>query len=71
MFANHKFEELSKNPKTCDPIVVTIKNAAHYSQSSQENPIQQHIPINFLWGSTPSPQALQMPADVLKYIWAT
>ena len=39
-FANRKYEELSypKNPKMCDPILVTLlKMRAHYSQSSREN----------------------------------
>ena len=26
-----------KNPKMCDPILVTIENATHYSQSRREN----------------------------------
>ena len=39
-FSNHKYEELCypKNPKMCDPILVTLlKMRAHYSQSSREN----------------------------------
>ena len=40
MFADRKYEELSytKNPKMCDPILVTLlKMRPHYSQSSREN----------------------------------
>ena len=40
MFANRKYEQFSypKNPKTCDPILVTLlKMQRHYSQSSREN----------------------------------
>ena len=39
MFANRKYEQLSypKNPKICGPILVTLENATHYSQSSREN----------------------------------
>ena len=40
MFANRKYEDLSypKNPKMCDPILVTLlKMQPHYSQSSREN----------------------------------
>ena len=39
-FANRKYEQLSypKNPKMCDPILVTLlKMQPHYSQSSREN----------------------------------
>ena len=39
-FANRKYEQLSypKNPKMCDPILVTLlKMQRHYSQSSREN----------------------------------
>ena len=39
-FANRKCEELPhpKNPKMCDPILVTLlKMPPHYSQSSREN----------------------------------
>ena len=40
-FANRKWDELSyppKNPKMCDPILVTLwKMRPHYSQSSREN----------------------------------
>ena len=39
-FANRKYEELSypKNPKMCDPILVTLlKMRPHYSQSRREN----------------------------------
>ena len=39
-FANRKYEELSypKNPKMCDPTVVTLlKMQPHYSQSSHKN----------------------------------
>ena len=39
-FANRKYEELSnpKNPKMCDPILVTLLNTRpHNSQSSREN----------------------------------
>ena len=39
-FVNRKYEELSypKNPKMCDPILVTLwKIQPHYSQSSREN----------------------------------
>ena len=39
-FANRKYEQLSypKNPKMCDPILVTLlKMRPHYSQSSREN----------------------------------
>ena len=39
-FANRKYEHLSypKNPKMCDPILVTLwKMQRHYSQSSREN----------------------------------
>ena len=39
-YANVKDEELSypKNPKMCDPILVTLlKMRPHYSQSSREN----------------------------------
>ena len=39
-FANRKYEELSypKNPKMCDPSVVTLlKMQLHYSQSSHKN----------------------------------
>ena len=38
-FANRKYEELfyTKNPKMCDPILVTLlKMQPHYSQSSHE-----------------------------------
>ena len=41
-FANRKYEDLSypKNPKMCDPILVTLlKMQRHYSQSSRENAI--------------------------------
>ena len=40
-----------KNPKMCDPILVTLlKMRPHYSQSSRENAthIKQHIPISLL-----------------------
>ena len=39
-FADRKYEELSypKNPKMCDPILVTLmKMQSPYSQSSREN----------------------------------
>ena len=45
-FANRKYKQLSytKNPKMCDPILVTLlKMQPHHSQSSRD-PIQRHIP---------------------------
>ena len=50
-FTNHKYEELSypKNPKMCDPILVTLlKMRPHYSQSSRENatPLASHKEVH-------------------------
>ena len=45
-FANRKYKQLSytKNPKMCDPILVTLlKMQPHHSQSSRDS-IQRHIP---------------------------
>ena len=50
-FANRKYEKLSypKNPKMCDPILVTLlKMQPQYSQSSREN-AHPHQPSN--WAS--------------------
>ena len=69
-----KCEELSKNPNMCNPItVVTIENAAHYSQSSHENaiPSSSTSPLFSYKEVPPPPQELWMPADVYKFIWAT
>ena len=56
MFANRKYEEPSftKNQKMCDPILVAIENATPwYSiQSWKRDPIQRHISISLLWGSS-------------------
>ena len=52
-----------KTPKMCDPIVVTLlKMRPHYSQSSRENatPIQRHIPISLLQGSTTPGESTQV-----------
>ena len=57
-----------------DPIaVVTIENAAHYSQSSHENaiPSSSTSPLLSYKEAPPPPQELWMPADVYKFIWAT
>ena len=59
-FANRKYEELSypKNPKMCDPILVTLlKMQPHYSQSGLENvnPSSGASPLAF-YKEVPSPQ---------------
>ena len=59
MFANRKYEELSYPQKSENvrPIILVtlLKMRPHYGQSSSENstPIQWHIPISLLQGSTP------------------
>ena len=61
MFANRKYEELSYPQKSENvrPIILVtlLKMRPHYGQSSSENstPIQWHIPISLLQGSTPPP----------------
>ena len=49
-----------------DPIaVVTIENAAHFSQSSRENAIPSSGTSPLIsYEEVPLPQALRMPADV-------
>ena len=60
-FLTIKYEELSypKNPKMCDPILVTLlKMRAHYSQSSRENgtPSSGTSPLDSYKEVPPPPQ---------------
>ena len=59
VFANRKYEELPlipKNPKMCDPILVTLlKMRPHYSQSSREN-------VTPSSGTSPLPSYKEVPS---------